>query len=178
MLHTHLDKYPARVSSIGVMIRATSDGYNTEFQQVLNLFQIEYNTHANACRTKQRRNLLRTTTHTTPKRNENQYDYLNSTTTVPQQRMERDLLVTNQYRRFNPYSEALMPGIHFYRYDGSITEPPCMDITWYVKSHIFDKYPICFCFSFIPETKTNLLCDISISLFSFIFYSYQYIGGL
>lgn len=133
MLHTHLDKYPARVSSIGVMIRATSDGYNTEFQQVLNLFQIEYNTHANACRTKQRRNLLRTTTtHTTPKRNENQYDYLNSTTTVPQQRMERDLLVTNQYRRFNPYSEALMPGIHFYRYDGSITEPPCMDITWYV----------------------------------------------
>ena len=133
MLHTHLDPNPARVSSIGVMIRATSDGYNTEFQQVLNLFQIEYNTHANACRTKQRRNLLRTTTtHTTPKRNENQYDYLNSTTTVPQQRMERDLLVTNQYRRFNPYSEALMPGIHFYRYDGSITEPPCMDITWYV----------------------------------------------
>ena len=29
------------------------------------------------------------------------------------------------------------------------------------ESHIFDKYPICFCFSFIPETKTNLLCVIS-----------------
>ena len=25
-----------------------------------------------------------------------------------------------------------MPGMFFYRYDGSITEPPCKDITWWV----------------------------------------------
>ena len=132
MLHTHLDPDPARVSSIGVLIRATAEGYNTEYQQVLNLFQVEYNTHANACRTKQRRHLRRTTPQTTANTNENKDDDLNSTTPVPQQRMDRELYVTDQYRRFNPYAEALMPGIHFYRYDGSITEPPCMSLTWYV----------------------------------------------
>ena len=39
---------------------------------------------------------------------------------------------TPQSRKFNPYSEAFMPSIFFYRYDGSMTEPPCMDITWWV----------------------------------------------
>ena len=34
--------------------------------------------------------------------------------------------------RFYPYADELMPTIFFYRYDGSITEPPCKDITWYV----------------------------------------------
>lgn len=41
---------------------------------------------------------------------------------------------TTQKRKFNPYSEALMPTIFFYRYNGSITEPPCKDITWWVMS--------------------------------------------
>lgn len=39
-----------------------------------------------------------------------------------------------QQRKFNPYSDALMPTIFFYRYNGSITEPPCKDITWWVMS--------------------------------------------
>mmetsp|Transcript_9252 Transcript_9252/g.10537 ORF Transcript_9252/g.10537 Transcript_9252/m.10537 type:complete len:165 (+) Transcript_9252:128-622(+) len=37
-----------------------------------------------------------------------------------------------QETRFDPYSDAFMPGIDFYRYDGSFTEPPCMYITWWV----------------------------------------------
>ena len=39
MLHTHLQPEPARLSSIGVPIRATADGYNTEFQILLTQFQ-------------------------------------------------------------------------------------------------------------------------------------------
>lgn len=39
---------------------------------------------------------------------------------------------TRQQRKFNPYSDALMPTIFFYRYNGGITEPPCKDITWWV----------------------------------------------
>ena len=39
---------------------------------------------------------------------------------------------TTQQRKFDPYSNALMPTIFFYRYNGSITEPPCKDITWWV----------------------------------------------
>lgn len=37
-------------------------------------------------------------------------------------------------RRFDPYAPALMPSIYFYRYNGSLTEPPCRDVTWWVTS--------------------------------------------
>ena len=37
-----------------------------------------------------------------------------------------------QEMKFNPYSDAFMPGHFFFRYEGSMTEPPCMDITWFV----------------------------------------------
>ena len=35
-------------------------------------------------------------------------------------------------RKFDPYSDDFMTTIFFYRYDGSITEPPCIDISWWV----------------------------------------------
>jgi carbonic anhydrase len=42
-------------------------------------------------------------------------------------------LVDEIYKeKFNPYSDAFMTTMFFYRYDGSITEPPCKDITWWV----------------------------------------------
>jgi carbonic anhydrase len=126
MLHTHLDPDPARVSSIGIPIRATADGYNSEFQELLDQFQLTYDEHELECLLRRGRNLR---TGNRQEAGDHHHDdvedlYGNST------RMDERKL--QQSRKFNPYSTAFMPDIFFYRYDGSITEPPCLDITWWV----------------------------------------------
>ena len=145
MLHTHLDPSPARVSSIGLLLRATSNGFNYEFQQLLDMFQRTYNDHADGCRRRQLktqqsnlRGMDGTTTMTTStiddtdhEFNEDSiYRYSNESSTGFGR--QRKVQGVPQELKFDPYSEAFMPGIFFYRYDGSITEPPCLDITWWV----------------------------------------------
>lgn len=183
MLHTHLGS--GRVSSIGLPVRAKPGGFNHEFQQLLDVFQEEFDLHLNECRLlrklrRTKRNLRRsrlffdggdqasiTGNENTRDRNKTteenywsssspasyreelerikmEYRVLyngnnNETARVhgdnekDQGRQQRILQEgTPQSRRFNPYSEAFMPSIFFYRYDGSMTEPPCMDITWWV----------------------------------------------
>ena len=160
MLHTHLDPDPTRVSSIAIPIRATADGFNAEFQQLLVQFHATYEEHSEQCQRRrkiqqQRKQLRRRTTSLNQiltssasfaekeeeKEEEDIMDnkrnrevYHNSSFFQEQQELLRELRDSHvpQEDKFNPYSPAFMPGIHFYRYDGSITEPPCMDITWWV----------------------------------------------
>ena len=194
MFHTHLSD--RRLSSIGIPIRATPDGYSSAFQFILNEFQDVYDYNQMVCqnrRTRQRRqlkqqsrNFLRrqlqklqqqpkdkdsqeggisvekkTTANTstvdaaTPTTvfdddylyyyNDEYYNnvtrqeaaaatlnvYANSTTTTgtaTTQQRHRHLLSN----KFDPYSDDFMTTMFFYRYDGSITEPPCIDISWWV----------------------------------------------
>jgi len=105
MLHMH--PHDPRVSSIGILVRAKEDGFNADFQEILDLFQTVYDEDALEC---SRRNL---------KQEQESYS-------PPSQRRVQST------KRFNPYLESLMPTIFFYRYNGSITEPPCKDITWWV----------------------------------------------
>jgi len=101
MFHTHLTS--DRLSSLGIPIRATADGYNHEFQLVLDEFQSIYDQHAAECNSATGGNFERRET----------------------RRMQGNL-------GFNPYSDAFMTTIFFYRYDGSLTEPPCTPNTWWV----------------------------------------------
>jgi len=128
MLHTHLDPDPARVSSIGVPIRATEDGFNAEFQELLDQFQLTYDEHEWECFLQRKRN-LRTGNHKAEARDARHEvaEEFQRNATRPME--DRKL---QQSRRFNPYSPAFMPNIFFFRYDGSITEPPCVDISWWV----------------------------------------------
>lgn len=124
MLHVHpIDE---RVSSIGVMVKVGDDptnSHNAEFQSILDRFQSVYDAHALECNRSRERNL----------RQKLDLDL--------QEFEVKSLMLPNTAQlphphgsRFDPYSDALMPTIFFYRYDGSITEPPCKDITWWVMS--------------------------------------------
>jgi len=118
MLHTHLDS--SRVSSIGVPIRATVDGFNAEFQLILDQFQIVYDWDRAACDVK----------NSTGRRA--QADESMRNVLVLDQDLNRRLQEPEPM--FNPYSEAFLTTLFFYRYDGTTTEPPCTYLTWWVMS--------------------------------------------
>jgi carbonic anhydrase len=110
----HMFPTASRVSSIGVLVRAEENGYNGEFQEIINEFQNLYDEHSRACsrRKRKRRNMLE--------------DMLSGAfwnTGLEEASYNSTRYLRNG--RFDPYSFALMPTIFFYRYDGSITEPPC-----------------------------------------------------
>jgi carbonic anhydrase len=148
MLHTHLDP-SSRMSSLGIPIRATQDGYNAEFQGILDQFQMVFDSDMEECRVNSRKKRnLRRNAHT----DHQQFQYANETSTPDEVAMatlentlqyynisssfhrqkERHLQSLTGGGRFDPYSESFMRDINFYRYDGSITEPPCLSITWWV----------------------------------------------
>jgi len=128
---------------------------NVEFQKLLNVFQRVYNDHEEQCNEK-RRTLTNLRQQQLPNKNKNNNtpihddeasrDFIfhnatttagSATTTATTTTTIRDLQKSKdkdppQETRFDPYSDAFMPGIDFYRYDGSFTEPPCMYITWWV----------------------------------------------
>ena len=109
MFHVHLED--GRLSSIGIPIRATSNTTTTneEFQWILDEFQYVYDMNAATCG-------ITTSTHLRG----------NSSATASIARQSP----ASSTNKFNPYN--LMQSMWFYRYDGSITEPPCRDITWWV----------------------------------------------
>mmetsp|Transcript_5424 Transcript_5424/g.8566 ORF Transcript_5424/g.8566 Transcript_5424/m.8566 type:complete len:559 (+) Transcript_5424:71-1747(+) len=132
MFHVHL--HDERLSSIGIVIRATPDGFNEEFQYVLNQFQAVYNQHRTECIQGRGRNRARGLRAGNASLIEDDpiWDMeWNKTFSVEDQR-ERTLNEDFQRQGFNPYTDAFMTTMFFYRYDGSITEPPCKDITWWV----------------------------------------------
>ncbi|KAG7363718.1 Eukaryotic-type carbonic anhydrase [Nitzschia inconspicua] len=137
----------ARLASVGIVVRAQADGYNQHFQDILDAFQRTYDTNAMACAVAlQRRaqedygdvtidSLVNTTAafsdHTTQRRYLRWQD--GDTTDShndPTAKFVRQ--VPRPYSGFDPFAEPLWPSMFFYRYDGTLTEPPCTGITWFV----------------------------------------------
>ena len=133
MFHVHL--HDGRFSSIGIPVRATGDTFNEEFQAILDEFQRVYDIDAEECEMNQQRKLRGTEIESVGRLRPNTGDNMST------DQYDRKLNVTNEMNvttsdmnkiKFNPYSDAFMTTMFFYRYDGSITEPPCKDITWWV----------------------------------------------
>ena len=118
IFHTH--HTIARINSIAIPVRGVPGGYNEEFQWILDEFQNVYDQHQAECEAS-RRNL----------RQQQQSQLEPPSLTNDMANDSRELFNIHLFK-FNPYSDSLMPGMWFYRYDGSITEPPCRELTWWV----------------------------------------------
>lgn len=127
MFHTHLTT--DRVSSLGIPIRAVANGHNQEFQAMLHHWQAAYDQNAALCAASTG-NVRRRTAHSVSDPTNTRPLEQNVTTT---EGAAADFArILQQGGGFDPYSEAFLTTMFFYRYDGSITEPPCLHITWWV----------------------------------------------
>jgi hypothetical protein len=98
-----------------------------EFQKILNKFQLIYDLDESQCIASRLRNLRGGSGGAGSNETLALLEHRNQTV----HKSIRNLQVVNN-RKFDPYHDTIMTTMFFYRYDGSITEPPCQDITWWV----------------------------------------------
>lgn len=137
-LHAKRGRMPAQAT----VIKATEEGYNWYFEGALKAFEYVYERDQALCAATQRRDReLSAQAHATfagGKPHESiDYETLAEFSTAMDRpdyeeyskNMERLL----QDGRWDPNNEHLVPSIHFYRYEGSITEPPCGEwVSWFI----------------------------------------------
>ena len=141
MLHTHVTDQ--RVSSIGIPIRATVGGFNAEFQEILDQFQLVYDFDLATCNaaTLNRRRAASQFYSELIMKGEEEGDAADEDD--EDQEWEQDYStplddpdfirrLQRPGHRFNPYTEAFLTTVYFFRYNGSTTEPPCYPLTWWV----------------------------------------------
>lgn len=155
----HLHPGRRRVAAMSVLIKATQDGYNYYFEEAITAFRIEYNKNIAKCRRRLLKQgkgigndvrLLDSYSNTIP--NFIEWAKNNTGMTSP----DGDNHETFSDKVWNPYHELLIPSIYFYRYDGSLTEPPCSEfVSWWVS----DK-PMIISYDQLDKLKTILFTNV------------------
>jgi carbonic anhydrase len=158
IFNLHVDRRRTPVQ--GVLIKATKDGFNYYFEEALKAFERKYSYDLQMCQNKRRRRKLDSGEATMRRRlglvDERQdhggaSDASSSSLFTPEEaetydnvrdeleekegeatdggRRDRDL----QIGVWDPFHSMLIPSIYFWRYDGSLTEPPCGEfVSWFI----------------------------------------------
>jgi carbonic anhydrase len=164
-LHTLRKRMPTK----SVMIRAVDGGFNYYFQEAIDAFDAVFRHNQARCAVRQRRERRQLlaleqqlgvgaiTTHTKSGIHKGWAEFStemdNPNYVHVQSEAQRKLQVSGGW---DPHHEMLIPSIYFYRYEGSLTEPPCGEwVSWFIA----DK-PMIISLEQLERLKTILFLNV------------------
>jgi carbonic anhydrase len=131
-----------RMPTLVSLIEATDQGYNYYFEELLRAFENQYDLDMMQCNQKHRRErALVSKVHRVLGKNVTSpyYDYQTwheYSTIADRPDFANETAASHrklQTAVWNPFDTMMIPSIHFWRYDGSQTEPPCGEfVSWFV----------------------------------------------